>query len=36
MLKVLTHAVAAIVGAVSALVVALIYVVSEGGKAVSK
>lgn len=35
MVKFLTHAVAAAIGAIGALVVALVYVISEGGKAVS-
>lgn len=35
-MKVITHAAALAVGAIGALVIATIYVVSEGGKAVSK
>lgn len=34
-MKVITHAVALAIGAIGALVVALFYVISEGGKAVS-
>ena len=35
-MKLITHAVALAVGAIGALVVATVYIISEGGKAVSK
>ena len=35
-MKLVTHAVALAVGAIGALVVATVYIISEGGKAVSK
>ena len=35
-MKLITHAVALAVGALGALVVATVYIISEGGKAVSK